>query len=183
MTDLDRFCGFCQRFLTDEQGRKLVIEPFQRQILSDYFDGAREVIVLLSKKNGKTSLFAALGLYHLLTVDFADLAILAASRDQAGKLLQQLTGLTSSARTDFVSNFESLSELFTAIAPTARLQSWPLTLTLSTAGAERWRWSMSSGDIRARKISGFSETVWGLAMANSWLSRRLVTTRRALLGS
>jgi phage terminase large subunit-like protein len=92
MTDLDRFCGFCQRFLTDEQGRKLVIEPFQRQILSDYFDGAREVIVLLSKKNGKTSLFAALGLYHLLTVDFADLAILAASRDQAGKLLQQLTG-------------------------------------------------------------------------------------------
>jgi hypothetical protein len=28
-TDLDRFCGFAERFLTDEQGRPLVIEPFQ----------------------------------------------------------------------------------------------------------------------------------------------------------
>ncbi len=39
---LDRFCGFAERFLTDEQGRPLVIEPFQREILADYFDGARE---------------------------------------------------------------------------------------------------------------------------------------------
>jgi phage terminase large subunit-like protein len=90
--ELDRFCGFSERFLTDEQGHPLVIEPFQRQILADYFDGARETVVLLSKKNGKTSLFAALALWHLITTPFADVAILAASRDQAGKLLQQLTG-------------------------------------------------------------------------------------------
>lgn len=90
--ELDRFCGFAERFLTDERSRPLVIEGFQRQILADYFTGARETIVLLSKKNGKTSLFAGLAVWHVVTVPFADVAILAASRDQAGKLLQQLTG-------------------------------------------------------------------------------------------
>src|SRR4051812_8080558 len=89
---LDRFCEFSERFLTDEDGRPLVIERFQRQLLADYFDGARELVVVLSKKNGKTSLFAALALWHVITTPFADVAILAASRDQAGKLLQQLTG-------------------------------------------------------------------------------------------
>src|SRR5215216_6701645 len=90
--ELDRFCGFSERFLTDEQSRALVIERFQREILADYFDGTRELVVVLSKKNGKTSLFAALALWHVITTPFADVAILAASRDQAGKLLQQLTG-------------------------------------------------------------------------------------------
>jgi phage terminase large subunit-like protein len=89
---LERFCDFSERFLTDEGDRPLVVEGFQRQILSDYFSGARETVVLLSKKNGKTSLFAALALWHVITEPFADVAILAASRDQAGKLLSQLTG-------------------------------------------------------------------------------------------
>jgi hypothetical protein len=91
-TELERFCAFAGRFLTDEQGRALRIEPFQEQILTDYFDGARETIVLISKKNGKTSLFAGVAIWHAITTDFADVAILAASRDQAGKLLNQLTG-------------------------------------------------------------------------------------------
>jgi hypothetical protein len=77
-----------------------MIEDFQRALLADYFAGARELVVILSKKNGKTSLFAALALWHVITVPFADVAILAASRDQAGKLLQQLTGyIKRSART------------------------------------------------------------------------------------
>jgi len=53
VVDLDRFCGFAERFLTDEQGRPLVIKPFQRELLADYFGGARELVVILSKKNGK----------------------------------------------------------------------------------------------------------------------------------
>jgi hypothetical protein len=65
--EVDPFCDFSERFLTDEQGRPLVIEPFQRQILSDYFDGVRETVVLLSKNNGKTSLFAGLALWHVIT--------------------------------------------------------------------------------------------------------------------
>lgn len=92
MAELEAFCRFCRDALTTEQNRPLVIEPFQRQILTDVFDGCRETIVIVSKKNGKTSLFAALALWHLMAEPFADVAILAASRDQAGKLLQQLTG-------------------------------------------------------------------------------------------
>jgi hypothetical protein len=42
--DLDRFCGFAERFLTDESGRRLVIEPFQCESLADYFSGARELV-------------------------------------------------------------------------------------------------------------------------------------------
>lgn len=37
-------CDFAERFLTDEQGRPLVIESFQRQVLADYFDGARDPV-------------------------------------------------------------------------------------------------------------------------------------------
>src|SRR5215208_3297322 len=71
-TDLDRFCGFAERFLTDEASRPLVIERWQREILADYFAGSRELVVLVSKKNGKTSLFAGLALWHVITVAFAD---------------------------------------------------------------------------------------------------------------
>ena len=92
MSELDRFCQFCERFLTTEEGRPLVVEPWQREILADYFAGARELVVLVSKKNGKTSVFAGLALWHVITVPFADVAVLAASREQAGKLLNQLTG-------------------------------------------------------------------------------------------
>jgi phage terminase large subunit-like protein len=91
MSRLERFCAFCERFLTTEDGRSLVVEPWQREMLADYFAGARELVVLVSKKNGKTSLFAGLALFHLITEPFADVAILAASREQAGKLLLQLT--------------------------------------------------------------------------------------------
>ena len=95
--ELDRFCAFAERFLTDERGRPLVIEGFQREVLTDYFAGTRELVVILSKKNGKTSLFAGLALWHLVTAPFADVAILAASRDQAGKLIRaSLVVITSS---------------------------------------------------------------------------------------
>jgi phage terminase large subunit-like protein len=91
-SELDRFCSFAGRFLTDEQGAALVIEGFQREILADYFAGTRELVVIIPKKCGNTSLFAALALWHAISVRFADVAVLAASRDQAGKLLGQLTG-------------------------------------------------------------------------------------------
>jgi phage terminase large subunit-like protein len=92
VTELERFKLFAAEFLTDEQDARLVIEPWQEEVLEGYFSGARETVVVVSKKNGKTSLFAALALFHLLTVRFADVAILAAARDQAGKLLAQLVG-------------------------------------------------------------------------------------------
>ena len=68
------------------------LEAFQKLILVDHFGGARETLVLLPKKNGKTTLLAALALFHLLTVADAECVIAAASRDQAMILLDGATG-------------------------------------------------------------------------------------------
>jgi phage terminase large subunit-like protein len=68
------------------------LEPFQRTLLGDYFAGVRETLVLLSKKNGKTTLLSALALFHLLLVDDAECVIAAASRDQATILYDQAGG-------------------------------------------------------------------------------------------
>lgn len=90
--ELDAFCRFCSAVLTAEDGRPFVIEEFQRTVLADHFGGARELVVIAPKKNGKTSLLAALALYHLLSTPFADAIVVAASRDQAGNLLRQIVG-------------------------------------------------------------------------------------------
>ncbi len=92
LAELDAFCRFCASALTTEHGRPFEIHPFQRTILRDYFTGARETTVLLPKKNGKSSLVAALALWHLLSMPFAEALIVAAARDQAGIVMRQVTG-------------------------------------------------------------------------------------------
>ncbi len=62
-------------------------------MLSEYFDGIRETLILIPKKNGKTTLLAALALYHLLTTRDASCVVGASSRDQATILYDQATGL------------------------------------------------------------------------------------------
>lgn len=62
-------------------------------MLGDYFDGCRESLILIPKKNGKTTLLAALALFHLCTTDNAACYIGAASRDQATILYDQARGL------------------------------------------------------------------------------------------
>jgi len=86
------FSNWCANTLTIEDGRPLRIETFQRKLLSDYFNGTTETLVLVPKKNGKTTLLGALALYHLLNVKDADCRIAAASRDQAGILFNQAAG-------------------------------------------------------------------------------------------
>jgi phage terminase large subunit-like protein len=88
---LDSFARFCRR-LPLEQGGYLELEPFQRGMLADYFAGCRETLVILSKKNGKTTLLAALSLYHLIATDDAECVIGATSREQASVLYRQATG-------------------------------------------------------------------------------------------
>lgn len=56
------------------------------------FAGTRETLILLPKKNGKTTLLAALSLYHLVTTPDADCIIVAASREQAEYTLRQARG-------------------------------------------------------------------------------------------
>jgi phage terminase large subunit-like protein len=86
--ELADFARFCEA-LTLDNGRPFVLEPFQRVILSDFFAGATQTLVIIPKKNGKTTLVAALGLYHLLTTVDADAYIAASSRDQASIVLKQ----------------------------------------------------------------------------------------------
>ena len=93
--ELGTFARFCARLMTLEDGRPLELEPFQKQLLGDYFDGVTETLVLISKKNGKTSLLAALALYHLARVKDAECVIGAASRDQASILFKQAVGFIS----------------------------------------------------------------------------------------
>lgn len=92
MAELDRFCRFAETHLRLEDGRPLIVEDFQRTILRDYFDGTTEVITLLSKKNGKSTLIGALSLFHLVTTPDAEAIVVAASREQAGILFGQAAG-------------------------------------------------------------------------------------------
>ncbi len=89
------FVAFAADALTTETGAPLVIEPFQRTVLADILgpDAATEIALLVPKKNGKSSLLAALAMWHVLTVDFAECVVVAASRDQAAILLRQAHGL------------------------------------------------------------------------------------------
>jgi hypothetical protein len=92
--DLDHFEAFCRTLILDN-GRTFRLEPFQRLILRDYFDGARETLVLIPKKNGKTTLMAALVVYHLLYVDEARCYVAASSRDQAALLYDHAKGFVN----------------------------------------------------------------------------------------
>ena len=89
--DLDSFERFCG-LLTLEDGRPFALEPFQRVMLRDYFAGTTETLILISKKNGKSTLAAALALHHLATTPDAECVIAAASRDQAAILFGQARG-------------------------------------------------------------------------------------------
>ncbi len=91
MEELEEFAAFCGR-LELESGRRMRLEPFQAELLADYFAGAQETLALLPKKNGKSTLMAALALWHLLTVEDAECLVAAASRDQATILYEQAAG-------------------------------------------------------------------------------------------
>jgi phage terminase large subunit-like protein len=68
------------------------LEDWQQTVLFDHFDQAQELVVLIGKGNGKTTLFAATALWHLLTEPEADCLIAAASRDQASIMYKQAVG-------------------------------------------------------------------------------------------
>lgn len=100
---LGHFAAWCERRIELDNGQPFRLEPFQRAILADYFDGCRETLVLLPSGNGKTTLFAALALYHLIYRTGADgghseCYIAAASRDQAGLMYRHAKGFVSRSK-------------------------------------------------------------------------------------
>ena len=88
---LDNFVEFCTT-LRLEDGQPLLLEPFQKTILEDFFEGCTETLIILPKKSGKTSLIAALGLFHVAVTNEAAAFIVASSRDQASLLYKQAGG-------------------------------------------------------------------------------------------
>lgn len=85
---LKGFVVFCT-VLRVESGEPLVLEPFEREMLADFFDGAVESLIIIPSGNGKTTLLSALALYHIRKVESAECVIGAASRDQATVLFRQ----------------------------------------------------------------------------------------------
>lgn len=88
---LEHFAEFCRRVVYVGEGDErttLEIEAFQRTLLQPYFDGTEETVAILPKGNGKTSLLAALCLYHLVLYEACDIVIIAASKDQASELYE-----------------------------------------------------------------------------------------------
>jgi phage terminase large subunit-like protein len=94
VTGLDDFREFCGE-LTLDTGRPMELERWQGLALGDFFAGCRESLILLPKKNGKTTLLGALGLFHLLAVPDAAVYIAAASREQASLLYGAAVGFIS----------------------------------------------------------------------------------------
>lgn len=88
---LDEFAAFCCE-LTLDSGRPMVLEPFQLCMLADYFAGTTETLILIPKKNSKSTTLAALALHHLVSTPDAECVVAAASRDQATILYDQAGG-------------------------------------------------------------------------------------------
>jgi phage terminase large subunit-like protein len=90
-SDLERFGRFCAALMLDSGG-PMELEPFQHEMLAGYFAGSVETLILIPKKNGKSTLLGALALFHLIITPDAECVIGAASRDQATILYDQAAG-------------------------------------------------------------------------------------------
>jgi phage terminase large subunit-like protein len=78
----ERFERFAERYCA------LRLEPFQRLIVAEVFADRRELLCLLPRGQGKTTLFAAIGLFFLLSTPDPAIYVCAASRDQARLLFE-----------------------------------------------------------------------------------------------
>lgn len=86
---LEQFEQFCNRNIkVGDPLRPMVLEWFQRRALEDYFNGTAETVILLPKGNGKSTLLAALGLYHLAIVPDGDVKIVASGRPAAEQIFE-----------------------------------------------------------------------------------------------
>jgi phage terminase large subunit-like protein len=81
------------RELTLDTGDPFVLEDFQLAFVEDLFTGRLENWLVLPEGNGKTTLLAALVLYHCAFRPYAYVPVAASSRDQAEILYRQAEGL------------------------------------------------------------------------------------------
>lgn len=115
LSEVDHFADFCRDHLVQSidqfDGLPLELEAFQRRFMDDalsYDDRGlplwRSIVLVVARKNGKTTLLSAYALYRLLTSEGLPEILLAASSDkQAGRLFD--------ACVNFIRKSELLSSL------------------------------------------------------------------------
>lgn len=91
---LEHFQAWASRLILDT-GSPWVLEPFQEMFVADLFGGVRECWLIVPEGNGKSSLVAGLALYHIEHRFEAWVTVAAASREQAGIVYRQASGLVA----------------------------------------------------------------------------------------
>jgi phage terminase large subunit-like protein len=89
--DLRSYVQFCP-LLRLENGEPARALPHERVMLTEHFAGARETLILLPKKNVKTTALAKRAIHHLLSTPDAECILVATSRDQATIMYDQAGG-------------------------------------------------------------------------------------------
>ena len=92
----EKFCGMLKHFRGEFSGKPFLLEPWQRELFDNLLgtkqeNGLRQydtTFIALPRKNGKSTIAAALGLYMLLLdgEEGAEIAVAAGDRAQAGIL-------------------------------------------------------------------------------------------------
>ena len=106
MRPVDHFAAFCESLTQSEdrwEGQPLALEPWQRRFWREALEDWRSVVLIVARKNGKTSMLAAYALYELVYGEGRPEILLAAASDrQAGRLFD--------AAARFVRRHSGLSE-------------------------------------------------------------------------
>lgn len=89
---LDHFREW-SRGLELDTGDPWVLEPFQEAFIADWLGGTKECWLVVPEGNGKTTLMAAIGLYHCQYRKRASVSLAASSREQAEIAYTQAAGM------------------------------------------------------------------------------------------
>lgn len=89
---VELFAAFCSTLILDS-GKRFILEDFQRKIVKSILqDRVTESVIIIPKGNAKTTLLAAIALWHILTTHEAKCYIGAASAQQAGEMFLHACG-------------------------------------------------------------------------------------------
>jgi phage terminase large subunit-like protein len=91
---IEHFRRWCSALVLDNRAH-LILEPFQEAFVVDLFAGFQEAWLILPEGNAKTTLMAAIALYHLDHHQSPSVPIAASSREQVGILFAQAAGFVT----------------------------------------------------------------------------------------
>ncbi len=146
---VDHFRGWASQLELDDGG-SFQAEPFQLKFLKDLFSGVPEAWLIVPEANGKTTLVAALALYHARFREQAYVPVAASSQEQSLILFRQAEG--------FARRLDSSEQEFARRPGIREIRCKPTGAVIkakaaddvpATAKFRRWPCSTSSTGIRA----------------------------------